>query len=110
MPLGSSTLDEGPYLRPPQAEVHHRVQTLLAVKYDAVHVLSVQHELRGHQVDLQQQSPWCCIAYRPGFECRIGAQAIRQSDLNCPGGDECRQLLLGDGHWNILWHYQRQLM
>lgn len=45
VPLGSPALDERPDLATPQAQVNDRVQTLLPVENDAIHMLPIQHQL-----------------------------------------------------------------
>ena len=55
VPLGSPALDECPDLATPQAQVNDRVQALLPVKNDAIHMLPIQHQLCSNQVDLQEE-------------------------------------------------------
>lgn len=52
LPGGGFALDEGPKVGPPELEVDVGVQTLPILKHHSVGVLSVQHQLGCHQINL----------------------------------------------------------
>lgn len=72
VPFGGSPLDQGPDLGTPEAQVDYRVQALLAVEHNAVHMLSIQHQLSCHKIDLheyQSRAPEdSCEAYQLEFD------------------------------------------
>ena len=111
LPGGGFALDEGPQIGPPKLKINVGVQALPVLKHHPVGVLSVQHQLRCHQIHLQGPKSLAVLYnMHQNFEgsARVWVQS-NEDDIpgqhRCDGVHECCamhavQCMLCDACWD----------